>query len=384
MTTDVQDGIAALVADDPAGWLPIVEGGWLRIFARVQPGEPAWAVLAYEPNVCRDGGSAWSTLLVEMFAAGTRQPGAVRHPAGDMVIAPMVDDVELPGLRRLADTSSAVTLLRYRPHRRCTLRVDDDHSCSIVKVLADDRADLFHRDATELWTAAQRGELGFAVAEPLRCDSDARSIWQGLVAGAPAASRLLGPGGDTLCRRMGAALATLARSSVAPSVTVTSAEQLRRTRRAVEHATRRVPALAGDLHRIVTALEDRHAALTPDRLVPVHGAPHMHQWLIDDDRLGLIDFDRFALGEIELDIATLLTELDYEDEMTESPETMEHAVVAGFRSAGIDPDRSRLQLYRAHKRISKVTREAWALRTNGEQRARRHLPRIMEDLEGAT
>jgi aminoglycoside phosphotransferase (APT) family kinase protein len=129
--------------------------------------------------------------------------------------------------------------------------------------------------------------------------------------------------------------------------------------------------------------ETRHASLTPDRLVPVHGAPHMHQWLLDNDtnRLGLIDFDRFALGEIELDIATLLVELDYEDELTESPVDIGNAVVAGFRSAGLDVDRSRLRLYTAHKRMSKITREAWALRTNGERRARRHLPRIIEDLE---
>jgi len=41
----------------------------------------------------------------------------------------------------------------------------------------------------------------------------------------------------------------------------------------------------------------------------------MHQWLVDGDgRLGLVDFDRYALGEPELDIATFLVELE-----TESP-----------------------------------------------------------------
>ena len=120
--------------------------------------------------------------------------------------------------------------------------------------------------------------------------------------------------------------------------------------------------------------------------MPVHGAPHMHQWLIDDDldsdrQLGLIDFDRFALGEVELDIATLLVELDYEEELSEPPATIASAVIDGFKNAGVEVDHSRLRLYSAHKRLSKVTREAWALRTNGLRRARRHLGRIVEDLE---
>jgi thiamine kinase-like enzyme len=115
----------------------------------------------------------------------------------------------------------------------------------------------------------------------------------------------------------------------------------------------------------------------------------MHQWLLDDAaadaavdrRLGLIDFDRFALGEVELDIATLLVELDYEDQLSATPAAIESAVIAGFHASGVDVDRSRLRLYGAHKRISKVTREAWALRTDGARRARRHLSRIAEDLE---
>jgi Ser/Thr protein kinase RdoA (MazF antagonist) len=143
-----------------------------------------------------------------------------------------------------------------------------------------------------------------------------------------------------------------------------------------------LPELADDLGRILETFATRHASLSADRLVPVHGAPHMHQWLLDSDgdRLGLIDFDRFAHGEVELDIATLLVELDYEELLSETPEAIERAVIAGFEDCGVVIDRARLRLYSAHKRMSKVTREAWALRTDGERRARRHLSRIIEDL----
>ncbi len=72
--------------------------------------------------------------------------------------------------------------------------------------------------------------------------------------------------------------------------------------------------------------------------------------------------------------------MDYEEELAEPPAIIADAVLGGFESAGIEIDRSRLRLYSAHKRLSKITREAGALRTNGVRRARRHLPRILEDL----
>jgi aminoglycoside phosphotransferase (APT) family kinase protein len=381
--TDLQERIVALLADDPSAYLPETSGGWRRVFGRVQPDAAAWAVLAYEPRALQAGSaSAWSAVLVEVFAAGGGGEAAVPHTAGDLVITSIADDPELPGLRRLLDDHAAATLLRYRPHRRCTLKITERERSYIVKVLPDDRGEQFHRDALELWGAAQRGALDFDVAEPIRWDSATMSTWQGIVPGAPLAPALLRSGGHSIAERMGAALGTLARSNVRPSTTITSTDQMQRTGRAVENAVRRVPEIADDLHQILDTFKIRHASLSPDRLVPVHGAPHMHQWLIDNEtnRLGLIDFDRFALGEIELDIATLLVELDYEDELAESPADIENAVVAGFRSAGLDVDRSRLRLYTAHKRMSKITREAWALRTNGERRARRHLPRIIEDL----
>jgi thiamine kinase-like enzyme len=381
LTHDYHDRIRALEDDDPASYLPASDSAWRRIFARLQPDDSPWALLAYEPRHCSDHDSAWSALTVEVFETGEGGAAAIAHPAGDLVISSIVDDPNLPGLRRLADQAAQSSLLRYRPRRRCTLRVTDDKGTHVVKVLADDRGQQFHRDAGALWDAAQRGELNFAVAEPSRWDHTTQSVWQGIVPGEPVAAALLAPGGASMAERIGAALGTLARSGVRPSMTVTSDDQLRRTRRAVDNAIRRVPALADDLQEILGIFATRHAALSPDRLVPVHGAPHMHQWLLDGDHLGLIDFDRFALGEVELDIATLLTELDYEEELADAPDAIEAAVVAGFRSVDLDIDPARLQLYRAHKRMSKVTREAWALRTNGEHRARRHLPRILEDLE---
>ena len=109
----------------------------------------------------------------------------------------------------------------------------------------------------------------------------------------------------------------------------------------------------------------------------------MHQWLIDEDRLGLVDFDRFALGEPEFDLSTFVAELDTEKALTRPVEAIESAMIEGYGARGIEIDVARARLYRAHKRLSKVMRTAWSVRADAAQRAERHL-RSAESLLQAT
>jgi thiamine kinase-like enzyme len=126
----------------------------------------------------------------------------------------------------------------------------------------------------------------------------------------------------------------------------------------------------------MTALRARHVELVARPLVPVHGAPHGHQWLNDDSRLGLIDFDRFARGEPELDVATFLAELDGDSALSLPVNALEEGLREGYRDGGVELDVARLDLYRTHKRLAKVTRTAWSLRPDGDSRAERHLRRV--------
>jgi aminoglycoside phosphotransferase (APT) family kinase protein len=110
----------------------------------------------------------------------------------------------------------------------------------------------------------------------------------------------------------------------------------------------------------------------------VHGSPHMHQWLVDGVRLGLIDFDRFALGEPEFDLATFLAELDTERRLQTPVAAIEAALIQGFESAGIGIDAKRIGLYRVYKHIAILKRRARAVRPDAAARAERHL-RAVED-----
>ena len=59
------------------------------------------------------------------------------------------------------------------------------------------------------------------------------------------------------------------------------------------------------IDRLHSAAEER-----PPR--PIHGSPHPQQWLLDGDRIGLVDFDRLTLGDPELEVAVFQAEMDFE------------------------------------------------------------------------
>lgn len=87
-------------------------------------------------------------------------------------------------------------------------------------------------------------------------------------------------------------------------------------------------------HRIAASDVDRARALleafrpTPVALVPTHGDWHPRNWIVEDGRLRMIDFGRFAMRPREFDL-TRLAVLHWEDE----PE-LEQAFFDGY---GADP-----------------------------------------------
>jgi aminoglycoside phosphotransferase (APT) family kinase protein len=119
-----------------------------------------------------------------------------------------------------------------------------------------------------------------------------------------------------------------------------------------------------------------HQQLRPRPLVPVHGAAHVGQWLLaETGRLGLVDFDRFARGEPEFDLATFVVEFAAASGGART-EPLQAAVVEGFREVAGAVDDQRLAVYLLHKRLARVARAAAGLRPDGEERAARELDQV--------
>lgn len=271
----------------------------------------------------------------------------------------VADDPALPGLRAVLEAGAEI--VRYHPHLRCTVRAGDRFG----KVLADDSGPALLAGQRSLW--AHREELGFAVAEPLGYDETTRTVWLGAVAGAEVAAT------PRLAGEMGRVLATLARSGVVPPGA--EARPAGEARPGGEARPRRSPrdtaaalvaaALRDEADALVARIEALHAAARPAPPRPVHGAPHPTAWLVDGDRLALIDFDRLALGHPEADVAAF---------MAGAPE-----IAAAFK-AGYDGDldERRLEADRLERGLAKALRATYDLRPDALERAARRLRNTIE------
>ena len=362
------------------GWAaerPDPVGQWRRVYGRLRPGRSPWAVLVYQAE-------PGPTVQVGIFEPSHSSPGVGQgstapHAAlGAIEITPCEEDPALPGLRAVLAALEDSAVVRYRPGHRCTVRGVVGSDVRFVKVLAEGVDD--QREARARWEAAASGHLSFSVAEPFGWDEQTRASWYGAVPGGAVLPALLGDDGRQVAERIGRSLGELAVAPLRPAHTCTPADHLTRAKRALARTAAVAPALTDELRRAEDALTHAHQGLAVRPLVPVHGAAHLGQWLVDrDGRLGLVDFERWARGEPEFDLAAFLVDLETQSSMV-SVEDLKKATLIGFRAVAGEPNHHRLALYDLHRRLAKVARTAAALRPDAEDRAARLLDRLQEPL----
>lgn len=355
-----------LEAGERRGWWTS-ERQWRRTYGRFMPEAEAFAeivVVSETPSqeLCRiemfehlpdDRGRAPDVCLI---ATGLGWARVTRFPF----------DPDLPGLAPLA---ACATVVRYHPGKRCTLRTMTGNRTVFAKVFATNRGARVYQDLVALQRVASKGELNVVIAEPLSWDASTRTLWQAALAGQPATGGLRGGQGDDLARRMGKAAASLTRAQVTPSEVFDGASELTRSRRHAGEVVRRVPALSDMVTAIVDRLAELHARCPSRDLRPVHGAPHPDQWLDAGSEVGLIDFDRFSLGDPEMDAGVVLGDLDALAEPAVPMERLAAAFLEGYRAAGVTLREPLVQTYRAHPQLAKVMRAARAIDPGGDRRA---------------
>lgn len=356
--------------------------GWRRTVGRFEPSADVFAHLVLETA------SPHQEIVVVAIShtEGDDEDGdgAVVPGAGWARLTRLDDDRALPTLAAVRRDMGSHEVMRYRPGRRCTIRVDDPHETRWVKVFADDRAASLYRDQEALAREHRRGVLAMAVAEPVLLDTDRRAIWLGNVPGSPVVHRLLGPGGKHLANRMGRSLASIARSDVAPQRDLAAERLLHRSIRDAAEISSRVPGLSRDVELLLAHLHVAHENASGRAHRPIHGAPHPNQWLEHGDTLGLVDFDGLTLGDPELDVATFQAEVDFESGTERARVGVNTAFQNGYESVAGPLDATLLVAYRAHKRLAKVLRTARAIRPDGDVRAARHLATALGTFENAS
>jgi hypothetical protein len=327
-------------------------GDWQRVYGRMSA---QGAVLVYEDKGKPE--TAIAALVTEDGSVSMRR---------------WSDDLALPALGQLVRSHPGASPVRYRPGKRCTLRKDG----LFLKCVTDDRGRAINRDARLLWTAARQGMLGFGVARPGGWLPSFRMMVQHKVTGRLIVETLRSGDGAALAKRLGVANATLAAAPLTPPERFTYSDQMKRTGKYAKRLVRFVPRSASALGRLMAQLAEVEPG-SANR--PTHGAPHAHQWLDGADGLQLVDFDRFGLGDPEVEVATFMAEADFED----WPDAV--AIGAAYRDGFEErwPLNAKLiRAYRVHKHIAKALRTATAIRLDAEARTLEILAGAQELLAG--
>lgn len=359
-------------------WDPVTP--WVRVYGRFTPGRSPYATLVFETETPRQQ-------LVHVEVSSGR-PEALGEAAaydcdealGWLRVTRIESDPALPGLATLLAQPGTIRVVRYRPGRRCTLRVLHGGIARYAKVFRDDAGALLDHQSRWLWQAAQRKDIGFMVPRPDRWDGDTRTLWQHEVAGVPVLEALRGANAVALVERIGRAAASMTHATFEPGLVFDGSVQMERTRHHVRELRRTVPRLGPITEVLLDRLAALHAGFGHRLLRPIHGAPHPSQWLLSDAGLGLVDFDRMALGDPELDAATFLGELEFEGGLAIPQERLAAQFLVAYESVSGPLDHDLLRVYRAHKRLAKALRLARAFSSDGDVRAARTLDLALADL----
>jgi hypothetical protein len=386
--TALASGEAAHAALDAAGartgfWPARLR--WTPMFGRFDPDGCPFAVQVFESS---DNG-AQRIARVEAFDVVPERSAddevCRRDPvAGFLRVTPLAADRGLPALGPLLASVRNAAVVRYHPGLRCTLRTVRGGEAVYAKVFHDDRGRQLCDDREGLWRASTTGELAFNVARPLAWEETTRTLWEVEVPGYSVRSRLATDEGPSLARRIGEALGSLAVSSVPPRRRFDAAEQMQRSVRRGAEVRRRIPSLAAEVDLFLHRLDGSHRRMLPRALRPIHGGAHPPHFLVTTSRLGLVDFDGFAAGDPELDVATVLSDLDFEDSLNDSARALEEQLVAGWEATAGLLDRYRLSTYRGHRHLAKALRIACAIRPDADRRAAASLRHSLATFVGAT
>jgi hypothetical protein len=387
---DHPQALTGLIADAGAhrGWWQ-AQRAWVRRSARFNPAAAAYCTFLFESESTGAGAdhAAQVFCVADVCAApqtatGDAEACVAVAPLGYVKLTRFPQDAALLTLPRVLQQAAHVQICRYRPQRRCTLRALDAEGAAVyAKVFPDQRGAGIHDTGVALWQAAGRGELTFQVAPPRRWDNELRCLWQGEAPGAPVLPLLQGEQGPAQAHALGRALASLARAALPCGGTYDAAWQLRRTARAAATLTARAPQHAASVEALMAQFDHAHAQLAPHALRPIHGAPHPQQWLAFDGGCSLVDFDRSGAGDSELDVATFVAEVDFENPRRYDIARINAEFVRGFESVAGALDPLRLGLYRTHKHVAKALRAARSVRPDGVARAVAHVERLRADFD---
>jgi hypothetical protein len=345
-------------------------------------------VSTYSLSVEEVDAAPWPTIgVIEVTPAGIQHrlftaDAQLRGLAQAADVAAMAEPLRVLGVDRQEAGGAelcAVTPVRYKPGARCTFRYDmrtpRGQTSSFGKLFARGGAHQWQTISTLYAAGRQESELP-RIPRPLGYWPEAEMLFQAAVAGAElhtlAFDRQIDPVTrvDWL-RAAGRCIAALHSYQGIAAPRRSFAHNLAELDEYLPAVQQANPALAERYLAAIAALQD--AGRRPE-LAPVvsHGALRTDQFLLEDNRLVLIDLDGVCWASPAHDLGNLLAYLDWkalrQPQHAAFIRHAQRAFLAGYRTLRALPDSNWLPLYQAAamlkivgRRYSGLTYQEWPL-----------------------
>jgi aminoglycoside phosphotransferase (APT) family kinase protein len=214
----------------------------------------------------------------------------------------------------------AIRVCRHKSGRRCLIEYevrcrDRDGRERALSWLGKARAKGADRTTCQVVRALRQAGFtasdaeGVCVPEPLGLIPEFHMWLQTKVPGCTATEVLMTPDGVALARRIAEAIHRLHEAGVPTDRRHTLEDELRILNERLAAVAEKHPAWATRLEKLLAACRHLATALTEPATRGIHRDFYPAQVLVDGERLWLVDFDLYCLGDPALDVGNFLAHL---------------------------------------------------------------------------
>jgi len=211
----------------------------------------------------------------------------------------------------------AIRVIRHKPGRRCVVEYDvrvqrPDLPPETVTLIGKTRVRRFgnegYRLQERIWNAGfdSASADGISVPEPIGVIPRFRMWFQRKVPGETATRLLGGPGGVELAQHIAAAIHKLHQANVPTERRHGMADELRILHECLAKVLEQRPDWSKRLERLLASCDRLGESVPEPRACGIHRDFYPAQVVVQQERICLIDFDLYCLGDPALDIGNFI------------------------------------------------------------------------------
>ena len=270
----------------------------------------------------------------------------------------------------------------YLPEKSCTTRYDlrwhvagIPHELTLYgKTFKGEEGKEIYKRMLHFWRISNQDPGSITVAQPLAYTETVKTIWQQAVGGVPLSRVIDETNYERYLSAVAMGLATLHKSHLASSRTVTIEDHLVESRKKSLKLGQALPALTTPLHALLQRLATDAPSLTSADYTLIHGDCQFGNLLAQDDRVVFLDFDDCVQGDPMRDVATFIVYLHFYDLPPTLRNVMSATFLASYRRLVVwDMSDERLTWHVRVQFLNKAYRAYFQQAAGTEQEVRRIL-----------